>query len=129
MRKIKENKTVIPQIWFEKMEALDAASEGTRAREVIRMLPYFLPLLEDILPVREGMEGGRRSWRSARPPISVPSVHLRVLSRGSRWARGLGVHVGEEWVPHPRMRGRGPRGAGGLSFYVNFRVCSFSLFR
>ena len=32
MRKIKENKTVIPQIWFEKMEALDAASEGTRAR-------------------------------------------------------------------------------------------------
>ena len=32
MRKMKENKTVIPQIWFEKMEALDVASEGTWAR-------------------------------------------------------------------------------------------------
>ena len=29
MRKIRENTMVIPQDWFEKREALDAASEGT----------------------------------------------------------------------------------------------------
>ena len=32
MRKIRENTMVIPQDWFEKREALDAESEGTRAR-------------------------------------------------------------------------------------------------
>ena len=29
MMKIRENTTMIPQIWFEKMEALEATSEGT----------------------------------------------------------------------------------------------------
>ena len=97
--------------------------------EVIRVLSYFFPLLEDLLPVREGMEGGRRSWRSVRPPVSVPSARsrARLADRVGAWTRES--TWGEKWVPHPRMRGRGPRGAGGLDFYVTFRVCSFSLFR
>ena len=76
--------------------------------EVIRVLPCFLPLLEDLLPVRDWMEGGRRSWRSARPPVSVPSARPCVPSCGSRWTRGLGTW--KEWVPRPRMRGRETRG-------------------
>ena len=55
--------------------------------EVIRVLSCFLPLLGDLLPVRDGMEGGRKSWRSTRLPVSVPSSRPRVQSRGSRWAR------------------------------------------
>ena len=97
--------------------------------EVIRVLPCFLPLLEDLLPVREGMEEGRSSWRSARSPVSVPSARPRARLADRGGARRLGFHVGKKWVPRPRMRGRGHKGAGGLEFHVTFRVCSFSLFR
>ena len=69
------------------------------------MLPCFLPLLEDLLPVREGMEGGRRSWRSARPPVSVPSARLCVPSRGSRWGARTGIPRGEDVGPTPTDEG------------------------
>ena len=68
--------------------------------EVIRVLPCFLPLLED-LPVREGMEGGRRSRRSARPPVSVPSARPRARLADRGGARTRESTWGEEVGPTP----------------------------
>ena len=73
------------------------------------------------------MEGGRGSRQSARPPVSVPSAHPVSRIEADARTREGGVHVEEEWVPHPRMRGRGMReGAGGCSWgvHVIFRVSS-----
>jgi len=133
---------MIPQIWFEKMEALDVASEGTWPRrgdpcaslflgDFVSSFPSFLQVTRE--REREAFlvetEGGRpplihvcsRDGRTRRAGFSIRVKHL---PRGSRIeARVGGAHA---WIPRPR---EGRRGSGGrlLQSHVIFLGFLFSI--
>ena len=105
-----KQKIVIQKIWFGALVALDASSEVPRVKGGDPWLPCFLPLLRDLLPVREGMEGGRE-----RVLVIHETSRLCVFRPSARPVSRIEVCVGEGPHVDPRaIRGGGQRVGGRL---------------